>query len=254
MAVNTEIRRIVDFAAQMGRSTLAAAAPHDFEYYLVALELTDGSGNTIDFFSFPIMPTRIRKQESKRTQIVQSSTGVTALSSTGFAPQTISLEGDFGKYMKLVINSKQAVGDAVAYSIQSGKYDLYQLKAKTLSANFKVLEAGIKTGFGALNILRAIISKSNGVDDKGKPFRLYFYNMALGESYLVSVPNSGLSVQQNVGRNGIWTYNLDLTILAPLELIIARDGIKTSLVKILSGEAIQKTVSGVASKVLELLL
>ena len=78
--------------------------------------------------------------------------------------------------------------------------------------------------------------------------------MALGESYLVSVPNSGLSVQQNVGRNGIWTYNLDLTILAPLELIIARDGIKTSLVKILSGEAIQKTVSGVASKVLELLL
>ena len=64
MAVNTEIRRIVDFAAQMGRSALAAAAPHDFEYYLVALELTDGSGNTIDFFSFPIMPTRIRKQES----------------------------------------------------------------------------------------------------------------------------------------------------------------------------------------------
>ncbi len=45
---------------------------------------------------------------------------------------------------------------------------------------------------------------------------LYFYNMALGESYLVTIPPSGFSCSQNKEKNMIWEYSFTLTTLAPL--------------------------------------
>lgn len=51
-----------------------------------------------------------------------------------------------------------------------------------------------------MKILQAMASKSVGLDDKGKPLRLYFYNMALGESYLVAIPPSGVQFSQDLSK------------------------------------------------------
>lgn len=101
-------------------------------------------------------------------------------------------------------------------------------------------------------MMQAIISKSNGVDKSGLPFKLFFYNMALGESYLVVVPPAGLNLSQNLQRNMIWEYNLSMTAIAPLESVKSGKT-KTSLTKILAVGAIQKGVNDLAATIAGLL-
>lgn len=244
MSLDSVNRRYVNLVQSMGQAALAGLSPHDFEYYMIALELTDGSGRTIDYFSFPVLPSSIQKTEPKRTNIKQSSTGITVLSSTAFVPQEITIKGNFGKFFKLILSTKTPIGSAVAYSTSRGVYDLYQAKSKSLIVDFPNFDVGVKSGYGAMNLLRAIIAKSNGVDDQGLPFRLYFYNMALGESYLVTVPSGGLTLNtDNENSNMIWNYNLTLTALAPLSLVLDQESSKGSLKRSLKTSVIQKGVN-----------
>ena len=105
---------------------------------------------------------------------------------------------------------------------------------------------GVKTGYGAIRILKSIISKSNGVDKNGQPFRLYFYNMALGESYLVVVPPSGFTCSQTKDKNMIWEYSLTLTSIAPLNSLKTQSA-KTSLTKVMGLNIVQKGAYAVVS-------
>ena len=231
MSIDSVNRRYTDLVQSVGQAALAGLSPHDFEYYMLALELTDGSGRTIDYFSFPVLPSSIQKTEPKRTNIKQSSTGIT-------------IKGNFGRFFKLVLSTKGPVGSAVAYSTSRGVYDLYQAKSKSLIVDFPNFDVGVKSGYGAMNLLRAIIAKSNGVDDRGLPFRLYFYNMALGESYLVTVPSGGLTLNtDNENSNTMWNYSLTLTALAPLSLVLDQASSKSSLKRSLKTEVIQKGVN-----------
>ena len=178
MSIDSVNRQYTNLVRSIGQAALSSLSPHDFEYYMVALELTDGSGRTIDYFSFPVLPTSIQKTEPKRTNIKQSNTGITVLS------------------------------------------------------------------FGAMNLLRAIIAKSNGIDDQGLPFRLYFYNMALGESYLVTVPSNGLTLNTDADNsNTLWNYNLTLTAIAPLSLVLSKKAYEGSLKNSLQTGIIQKGVN-----------
>lgn len=254
--VDSLVQGVKSMAASEAQAMLNTTLPHDFEYYMVALELVDGSGNTIDYFAFPIMPSSIQKTEPKRTNIKQTGSGVTVVTNTAFTPQQIVLKGNFGKYFKILLSPKVPEGLAVAYSIQNGKYDLYQS-----NANWKGLGGiasgvvNVKNGFGALNILRAIISKSNGLDSEGRPFRLYFYNMAMSESYLVTVPANGLVVDSNVhGNNFLWNYNLTLTVLAPLDLVLGSKGLKSSLTKLASANSVQKGINAMTSSLRNLIM
>lgn len=247
-------RKYKELLADLGSSLMSAIAPHDFEYYMVALELTDSDNRTIDYFTFPILPQSIQKTEPKRTNVKQSASGITVLTDTGFTPQQITLKGNFGKSFKLLINAKDTDTACVAYSISGGRYDLIQSQSKTLGTNISALgfDASVKTGFGALNILRAIISKSNGIDDKGRPFKLIFYNMALGESYLVVVPQNGLVIEQNMTSNGIWSYNLSLTIVSPL--MNARGDVEKSNLRNLLSSSVQKAANTVAMDIINKIL
>ena len=144
----------------------------------------------------------------------------------------------------MILSTKTPIGSAVAYSTSRGVYDLYQAKSKSLIVDFPNFDVGVKSGYGAMNLLRAIIAKSNGVDDQGLPFRLYFYNMALGESYLVTVPSGGLTLNtDNEGSNTMWNYNLTLTALAPLSLVLDQESSKGSLKRSLKTSVIQKGVN-----------
>lgn len=239
--------RVIQYATNLGLSAANAALPYDIEYYMVALELTDGGGNTIDYFAFPIMPSSITKSEPKRTNIKQAGTGITVLSSTSFVPQQITLQGNFGKYFRFMLSTKEPAAVAASFSVNNGVYNLYETAVNSMIGSAEGLTLGMKNGYGSMNILRAIISKSNGIDRQGRPFRLYFYNMALSESFLVVVPPQGLTISQNMQNNGIWEYSLTLQAIAPLSLVASGDKNISSSRGILSPANIQKGVNDAAN-------
>lgn len=241
-------KKSLDLVNTVGKAALSTMFPNDFEVYLCSLELTTSKGKTIDFLSFPIMPESIQKIETKRTSVRNTAGGITVLSSPIYAPSEINIKGNFGRTFKILVSENESA-EGIAYSTKSGKYSLYQIGSKKVpSLMTPAFDAGIKSGYGASKILEAIVSKSNGVDIDGKPFRLYFYNMALGESYLVVIPPNGISFSQNVGKNMIWEYNINMTVIAPLEAVKDQAG-PTSLIKKLGSAAIQKSVNDLATTV-----
>lgn len=241
-------KKALDLIGDVGKAALATLFPNDFEIYLCSIELVTSKGKTIDFFTFPVMPDSIQKVETKRNSVKMTAGGITTLSSPIYAPSEINIKGNFGRTFKILISENESV-DGAAYSIKAGKYSLYQIgsrKVPTISA--PAFDINIKNGFGAAKILQAIVSKSNGVDKDGKPFRLYFYNMALGENYMVVIPPNGISFSQNVNKNMIWEYNINMTVIAPLEAVKDQGSI-TSLVKRLAAAEIQKSINELATTV-----
>jgi hypothetical protein len=226
----------------IGQATVHQLYPMDFEYYMLALELVDGGGDTIDYFAFPVLPSSITKTENKRINIKKSYKSTLILTSTAYTPQDISIRGNFGRGFKILLGGKEIL-KGVAFSTKSGVFELTQLSNRSLLTPVNQFSQFVKTGYGALKILQSIIHKSDGSDNKG-PFRLYLYNFALGESYLVVAPSKALTLEQNDSNmNMIWNYTLNLTTIAPLELVKNAVTI-TSNMKILEINALQNTVNG----------
>lgn len=253
----SELDTVMNMAKSIGGQALASLYPNDFEWYMVALELADSDDKTIDYLTFPIMPDSISKTEPTRTNIKKSMAGVTVLSTPSYSPQEINIKGSFGRQFKILINPKPDVSinsSSKSKSVSAGKYHLFDITKKSGSISglaFSNFNLNVKTGYGVMKILQAMASKSVGLDDKGKPLRLYFYNMALGESYLVAIPPSGVQFSQDLSKNMIWNYNLTLIALAPLEAVSSKNH-KLFLDKLLPS-MIQTGVSEVASVVTDAL-
>lgn len=242
-------KAVMGLVSTVGRSIISTQYPNDFELYMCSLELADSQGNTIDNFVFPVMPEGITKSEPKRTTILNTAGGITVLTSPVFCPKEISIRGNFGRTFKILISTGEAGAlTGAAFSISAGKRALYQIQGKSTSSlktpNF---DASLKTGYGCIKTLQAIIDKSNGVDENGFPMQLYFYNMALGESYLVTIPPSGISFAQNIQKNMIWEYNLNMTVIAPLEAVLGSSKVTSSITQMCTAAAIQKGVNDLAS-------
>lgn len=246
--LDTVIRQFTQLNSTVGRGLLSSMYPKDFEVYLMALELTDSRDRTIDYFAFPIMPESITKNEPKRVNIKTTSSGTTVLSSNSFLPEEITIKGNFGRNFQFYLSPVAPSVQGYAFSVNRGIYDLLGTKNNVLSLTARSFAVGVKTGYGAHSILRAIINKSNGIDGEGKPFKLYFYNMAMGESYLVTVPSSGFTSSQNLDKNMIWDYNLTLTVLAPLSALSSLVRLNASR-KLLAFSAAQKAVNSLGSMV-----
>lgn len=223
------LSKFAQVSSVMSRPDMSMLYQRDFEVYMMALELADSDDNMIDYFAFPVMPDSIAKTENQIVNTKKTMNGVTVLTTNTNSIQSISIKGDFGRNFKILLNPKQPSVLGYAFSIDSGKYDQYSIKSNALSMTFPLFFNGITTGFGALNRMRAIISKSTGVDRQGNPFRLYFYNMAMGEAYLITTRPEGITVSQNKDRNMIWGYNATFDILAPLELVRNGSGISSSV-------------------------
>lgn len=238
---------VMSLAKSIGTQALSSMYPNDFEWYMVAIELADSQEKTVDYLTFPIMPDSMSKTEYARTNLKKSLSGLTVLSNPSFTPQELTIKGNFGRQFKILANPNGNLGDS--NSIKNGKWKLADIikkeKGSLPGVAFANFDMNIKTGYGVLKMLQAIVSKSVGLDDYGKPYRLYFYNMALGESYLVFIPPSGIQFSQDVTKNMIWNYSLTMTILAPLEFVSNRHGEWSSLLE----SAIQTGVNEVASAV-----
>lgn len=251
------VEQVWSLQKQVGAQAVAAMYPNDFEWYMVALELTDSQDNTIDYIAFPITPDSITKTEPTRTNVKKSLSGITVLTNPSFTPQEINIKGSFGRNFKILLNvSNPVTTTGVAFSTVSGKYDLYSIKkgASLLTLRTSQFNVGVKTGYGVTKIIKAMLSKSVGLGQDGKPLRLYFYNMALGESYLVVVPPSGARFSQDLSKNMIWNYNITMIAIAPLELVANKKNAKSWLINSLANAAIQTGVNDLATKVTRAIL
>ena len=239
MALSSVLNKMKGIEKTIGTQALSAMFPNDFELYMCALELTDSEDHVIDYLAFPVMPDSITKTEPTRTNVKKSLSGITVLTSPSFTPQEINIKGSFGRNFKILLNVANPVQGA-AFSTTAGKYDLFSISGKSTTLSFSEFDVGVKTGYGVLKILKAIASKSVG---------LYFYNMALGESFLVVIPPSGVQYTQDLARNMIWNYNLTMIALAPMEAVSRRISAQTSSLNTLVSSAVQTGVNELATKV-----
>lgn len=228
------LNKYKDLSKKIGRAALSSFYPNDIEYYICAFELVSSSG-TENYFAFPIQPSAIQKSEPVRTNIKKSLSGITVLKNNSFIPQELTIKGNFGRKFKILTNL-----DGFAFS-GGGKG----------SSTFGVptLSNSIKTGYGATKLLQKILNDSNQTDHLGKPKRLYFYNLGFGESYLVTIPPSGISFSQTEDMNMIWGYNVNMLVLAHLGSIFYKNDAKSSNKNILSKGVIQKSINTVANEV-----
>ena len=227
-----------------GRGLLSVKFPKEIEIYLSALELTDSNGKTIQYFVFPIMPNSISKVENNRTNIKKSSSGTTVLMSSSFTPSELTIRGSFGRSFKFLTSPN---GDSFKYAV------FQNVSGDSLNKDYPQFDTSVKSGYGCIKILQDLISKTSKLDANSKPYRLYFYNMALGESYLVTVLPGGLTLNQSYDKNMIWEYSLTMSILANLEDLKSSDELNKSSKSILTGSLIQNSVNTIANEVKSLL-
>jgi len=234
----------------LGAAGLSALFPKNFEFYMVGIELCDYEDRTIDFFIFPVTPSSISKSENNRTNVKTTSSGVTVIKSDSFIPQDLTIKGDFGRKFKIILNPSEGVIKGAAFSTKSGIWSALAVKDKSLVTleRESPIGVGIKTGYGAHTLYRAILDKSRGVDAKGNPFKLYFYNMALGESYLVEVSPNGTQSSQTLDKNRIWDYSTTFKIIAPLDALNNKKS-KTSMAKMAGLSVVQKSSNEIAGSV-----
>lgn len=234
----------------LGRGTLNALFPKEIEYFFVALELVDSKSNTVDYFSFPILPEEIRETANEITRVNKTIGGVNVLVNSTFNPTQISIKGTFGKRFKILINQKPLEFAGFGMSIQNGKFSI--TSPNFLGKDYPQLSSFAKTGYGCIKYLQAMKDKSKSINpvDK-KPYALYLYNPILGNNYQVEIISFIHS--QDIGKNMVPQYSIQLTSVADLDQIQLGKGRLKSAIKNLSITNIQKNGNQVAQQLSKVL-
>jgi hypothetical protein len=224
MADSASLYRYKNLVKSIGKAGVHYLFPSDFEYYACSLELVlmDGEKEeTTDFFVFPVMPEQIQYNLPHLTNIRKTMGGISILKNSSFVPRDMVISGNFGRKFKLLTGT-QAPVNAISFT------PFFEL-------GFRTFDVKVKTGYGALKVLEAIVEKTTSLNKDGRPYRTYFYNPALGHSWVVEITN--LSVRQGLDNNMMWAYTLNLQVISP---IYSRKILKKSLLKTLSYDNIRR--------------
>lgn len=189
----------LDTAAKLALNTLY---PAEFEVYMVTLELVDYNDESLEYFTFPINPESISKSQPYLKQIERTYGAVVVNKSGSFVPQDIIIRGTFGRQFRFITTDKVLDLTAIQW-LPDGTVDM--------SSDQKEFNKNYKSGYGCFKIVQKICDEAN-ILDNGHARKLYFYNLAMGESYLVEVMNFTGSQSQN--SNMIWNYDLRMKILS----------------------------------------
>lgn len=208
MAVKDIQRSFIRLLEDAGNGVAHIMHPNESPHYMVGFELTTWNNETIDYLAFPVMPQQIRVTDTPSTTIKKTLSGVVSTSLSGFTPRNINLVGNFGRGFVFLVNNQLISMAASNYSTQAGVYDISDKKSPIKT---NVFNTQVKTGYGCIKILQSIIRKSNETNETA-PFKLFFYNMALGEHYLVKAVN--MDVSQTIESNMNWQYNIQMTAIA----------------------------------------
>lgn len=197
-------QQLIDTALSVGKAAIHAAMPDDFEYYLCSLELVNHKDERKGFLSFSVMPEQISESYTPIQTMIKTHNAVVTLFNDSFAPVDINIAGTFGRKIRLLLNYKDPW-------IQTGGKQFLALNFGKVAG----VEVGVKTGYGMTKVLQHILNSSSKTEaESGKPYYLKFYNYALNTAYLVDVVN--YTVNQSMGSNMIWNYQMTLRAVAPL--------------------------------------
>lgn len=197
-------QQLIDTALSVGKAAIHAAMPDDFEYYLCSLELVNHKDERKGFLSFSVMPEQISESYTPIQTMIKTHNGVVTLFNNSFAPVDINIAGTFGRKIRLLLNYKDPW-------IQTGVKQFLTLNFGKVTD----VEVGVKTGYGMTKVLQHILNASSKIEvESGKPYYLKFCNYALNTAYLVDVVN--YTVNQSMGSNMIWNYQMTLRAVAQL--------------------------------------
>lgn len=235
-------RSVSDQASGLIRSLSRATAhylfPNDIDYYFLAFELVDADDKTVQYFAFPVNSKSIIFQDTEITKIQRTIGGITTLKTTTFDPKVYTLQGDFGRNFKVIVNGSPFTFSALNFDLSSLGFDLSNLRIGVPS-----LSVEVKSGYGCIKILERIIKNAKQLDDSGRPYKLYFYNTSLNHQYLVEPQDFTFS--QNLQTNMIWQYNLRLNAIARLEDL---GGAKKYVANALAVSNLNKIAGGLTRK------
>lgn len=205
----------------VGKINLNANYPDEFELYLFAFELLDYKGQTLQYFIFPDNPRAVRESQPTLSTVQKTMTGVVVLNNPTFVPVDITLNGTFGRRLRILVGK-----DSVVLASQFINTQIQQLANNPLATSnstngSKVFDTQIKTGYGCTKILEKILKGASQLDN-GNPRTLIFYNLALGNSYVVEIV-SAPSFEMTEESNMMWQYNVTLKGVAPADNFISFD-------------------------------
>lgn len=229
------LQDIKALTSTIGKAGLNALYPNEFEYYIVTLELTDSTGKTVEYLTFPITPDALTHTSKNLTNVKKTLGGVTAIDIEGFVPTQLSISGTFGRHLKIIANQAESISsDNSSINGYFNPKTSQQLELKTAIFNSK-----IKTGYGTIKLLEALINKSTSLDANNRPHKLFYYSPAQGYSYLIKVMN--LELDQDMGSNMLWKYTLTIETLAPAFSSTPTQENNTALTKSMKLNVLQRT-------------
>jgi hypothetical protein len=200
-------------ATKSSKELLNAKYPDEIEYYACALELIDSAGTTVNFFSFPVMPTNIQQPEISNTNIKKTHTGVAITSAATFTPFDIQINGNFGRMFRKISNQDNINSNRTQNSSRFGFNG--NMRNITVTPMFS---SEYKSGYGNIRILQELCRSSKLPDGNSKPQKLIFYNLSLNSHYMVEVMNFTLSMTRDM--NFIWNYSLSMKAVAPASAVL----------------------------------
>jgi hypothetical protein len=221
MSLELTRRRFQQLLANVGRAGLNGAFPNDFEYYACALEIRNSANDIEDSFIFPVMPSSISEDETQLSNVQKGIASVNTLINPSFQPFQISISGNFGRRFFVLIQDRATSFAGISLGLKKNS------PGKFVAPEFDV---SVKNGYACIKILERMYRQSNSLDEFGKPYRAFFYNLALNSNYMVNL--DGFRKSQNDRQsNMIWNYQLVMTATAPATAIIPKN--KSSLGSIL---------------------
>lgn len=205
----------------MGNAALHAMNPDNFEFYYCSLELLDSSGASKGFLTFNVLPELYSDSHNKISQIVKTQSGVVTLFNSSFTPHDISIQGTFGRKMRVTLNNRfEKVSNNKFFGGNLG-YDL--------SNGFTV-----KTGYGMIKLLQKMINQSWKLDDKKKPCVMVFCNYSFNTAYIVEIPRESYSISSD--NRIMWNYAIEMKAVAEygslkMNNLVLQENKKNTLVK-----------------------
>lgn len=237
-SLNSFVERQREAVAVLGRAGMHALLPDLFEYYMCSLELLSDGGETKGFLMFPVMPSNIVETKTSLVSIQKTQSGIVTLFNKSFAPRDISIQGTFGRKVRL-ITGVEVHDDESSWFTKAAMGDM----------GFGVMGNNllIKTGYGLIKMMERMTDRLYEMDEMGRPHIMVFTNYALNTQYVVEILQRSFTQSQET--NAIWYYNLEMKAIAPGDSIKKQGGETKPFWKSVLSNTIAQTIDKILTDV-----
>lgn len=221
-----------------GMEAVHSQYPNEIEYYACAFELLNSKGETVEFFSFPVMPSSMRYTHSSKSHISKTMGGVTITTNSTFLPFQIAINGNFGRRFRRIMKVEdissvsKGTSDVSRYSEDGNINSTNTLRGVQITPRDEMFSTDYKTGYGSTKILESIMLKSQRSDIYYGSHKLIFYNLSFNQAHMVEIVSHDYGMTKDLNR--IWSYNLAMRAVAPASAIMKKTGVDSSIANLLS--------------------